>query len=287
MKFISVQARAKINLCLEVLNKRPDGYHDLRTIFQTISLADTLEIHFARARNTRVEIDSAIPNNLVVRAAHAVLDALKLNADVRFKLTKRIPMGAGLGGGSSDAAAVLRALPGLAGKSLEIAQLMEIAAALGSDVPFFLIGGCALGVGRGTELYPLPDPPAGPGLLVTPGIHVSTPDAYGALKRSSATNAIGYSSTQALTLSMASRQDWTVHCVNDFERPVFELHPGLRTIKGKLQRMGARPAMMTGSGSALFGMFANASERDRAAASIPNSIPFSFVRRKTYQGLNK
>jgi len=283
MKSIRVRAPAKINLCLEVLNKRPDGFHDLRTVFQTISLFDTLGIRFIGARRTKIDIDSDIPNNLVVRAAHAVLDALKLNAELRFTLTKRIPMGAGLGGGSSDAAAVLRALPALAGKSLAIEKLMELAAALGSDVPFFLIGGCALGLGRGTELYPLPAPPAGLGLLVTPEIHVSTAAAYGALRRPSGPNATRYSAVQAVTLSLASRQDWSVHCVNDFERVVFEMHPQLGKIKQKLQRLGASPAMMTGSGSALFGIFGSVTDRDRAAASIPNSIPFTFVRRKVYQ----
>src|SRR5882762_355073 len=100
MAFARVRALAKINLCLEVLNKRADGYHDLRTVFQTISLADTLSIEFGRARRTRIEIDSDIPDNLVVRAAHAVIDAVKVSGHVRFKLTKRILMGAGLGGGS-------------------------------------------------------------------------------------------------------------------------------------------------------------------------------------------
>ena len=142
-----VRALAKINLDLRVLGKRPDGYHELRTIFQTISLADTIEIAFTPARRTAVELacDLAIPDNLVARAAHLALDAMGATGRVEMRLTKRIPMGAGLGGGSSDAAAVLLALPVLAGRTLPIARLCDLAQQLGSDVPFFLLGGAAAG----------------------------------------------------------------------------------------------------------------------------------------------
>src|SRR5947207_1094184 len=117
---VDVPSVAKINLDLRVLHKRPDGYHELRTIFQTITLQDRLTIEFEPARRTRVELESSIeiPDNLVVRAAHAVLTHLRMNAYIRFNLRKRIPMGAGLGGGSSNAAAVLIALPALAGKAV-------------------------------------------------------------------------------------------------------------------------------------------------------------------------
>src|SRR5450755_1605852 len=141
----SLRALAKINLDLRVLHPRPDQYHELRTIFQTISLADTIEVEFAPARQTAIQIneDPAIPDNLVVRAANLVLQAMQITARVEFQLRKRIPMGAGLGGGSSDAAAVLLALPVLAGRPLELPRLMQLAAELGSDVPFFLLGGAA------------------------------------------------------------------------------------------------------------------------------------------------
>src|ERR1700694_5379034 len=115
---VRVRAYAKINLALEVLNKRPDGFHNIRTIFQTISLHDSLTIDFRRSRKTAISINSDIPDNLVVRAAHLLLGEMKLHAVIDFHLTKRIPMGAGLGGGSSDAAAVLRALPPLAGREV-------------------------------------------------------------------------------------------------------------------------------------------------------------------------
>ncbi len=156
---VRVPAYAKLNLGLRVLYRRPDGYHEIRTVFQTISLADRLDITFSPARSTRISIEGTpeIPDNLIERAAHLVLEALSIQGDVSFILKKHIPAGAGLGGGSSDAAAVLLALPVLAGKALTWDRLHAIAIQLGSDVPFFLHGGTALGLGRGEELYPLPD----------------------------------------------------------------------------------------------------------------------------------
>ena len=179
-----VRSLAKVNLDLRVLNKRPDGFHELRTIFQTISLTDTIDIEYQRGR-TRIDIHSNlnIPDNLIVHAADSVLRSARTTGRLRFELRKRIPLGGGLGGGSSNAAAVLLALPVLIGKPLPLEKLMEMAAELGSDVPFFLIGGTAVGVGRGTELYPLPDVAARPALVVTPGIHSSTPEAYRTLDR--------------------------------------------------------------------------------------------------------
>ncbi len=181
---LKVRSLAKINLDLRVLNKRSDGFHELRTIFQTVSLADTIEIEYQPGR-TRVDINSNlnIPDNLIVGAAHSVLKATGATGRVGFVLKKRIPLGGGLGGGSSNAAAVLLALPWLLRKWVPFEKLMELAAELGSDVPFFLMGGTAVGLGRGTELYPLPDIQNLPALLISPGIHVSTPDAYLELRR--------------------------------------------------------------------------------------------------------
>src|ERR1039457_2919605 len=176
----SVPAPAKINLDLRVLGKRADGYHELRTIFQTISLRDTLEIAFTPGRKAEIVLqdDPGIPDNLVLRAARLAMETMRAAGRVEMRLIKRIPMGAGLGGGSSDAAAVLLALPVLAGRPLGLDALAGLAARLGSDVPFFLLGGTAVGIGRGTELFPLPDRPAMSGLVVAPAVHVNTAQAY-------------------------------------------------------------------------------------------------------------
>ncbi len=179
----TIKSLAKINLDLRVLNQRPDGFHELRTVFQTISLADTIDIEYEPARRTEISLDDplAIPGNLVVKAAQAVLDALKIHARVHFRLRKQIPMGGGLGGGSSNAGSILLALPVLAGRSLPFGQLAEMGAGLGSDVPFFLTGGTAVGIGRGTEVYEIPDLKPEPILVVSPGLHVATGPAYQAL----------------------------------------------------------------------------------------------------------
>jgi 4-diphosphocytidyl-2-C-methyl-D-erythritol kinase len=244
-----VRAHAKINLSLRVLYKRPDGFHELRTVFQTISLADELEIAFAPAKTTAIEIAGCdIPDNLIERAARRCLDEMRLTGRVEFDLKKRIPMGAGLGGGSSDAAAVLLALPALTGRTIAMERLLAIAASLGSDVPFFLYGGTALGLGKGEELYPLRDIKPRPGILIAPDIHVSTAEAYGGLT-AQLTDA-------APKLAAFQRGCWSeFECVNDFEAPVFERHPRLKALKRKLAGLGAEPVLMTGSGSAIFAFF--------------------------------
>ena len=292
---VNVPSLAKLNLDLRVLSKRTDGFHELRTIFQTISLKDHLGIDFDFAKRTQIAIDSSveIKDNLVVRSAQLVLDHLKVKARVRFSLVKKIPMGAGLGGGSSNAAAVLIALPALAARPLPLAQLLPLAEALGSDVPFFLLGGTALGLGRGTELYPLPDQPAHAAVVVSSGVHVSTAEAYQSLRRHVA-DALT-SPTESLMLREFQTVAWgltrghldQIPLHNDFQEAVFEQHPELARTVRKLQRLSARPALMTGSGSAVFGVFAGAAQASSAALrfSSGSAFPVRFVSRRKYRHL--
>jgi len=282
-----VRALAKINLDLRVLAKRPDGYHELRTIFQTVSLADTLEIAFAPARQTAIELidPAAIADNLVVRAVGMALDAMRLTGRVSMRLRKRIPMGAGLGGGSSDAAAVLLALPVLAGRELSVATLSALGQQLGSDVPFFLLGGTAVGIGRGTEVFPLPDTHPSPGLIVAPGLHVATAGAYRALSPRLT------SESQENKIFSFQTQTWSVvdggAGGNDFEPVVFEQESRLATLKQMLIRAGASPAMLSGSGSALFGLFRDRDGRRRALERFRNekTFPISLVTRARYRAI--
>lgn len=289
-----LRALAKLNLDLRVLAKRPDDYHELRSVFHTISLADTIEIAFTPARRTEISLDGniEIPDNLVVRAARAVLDESRATGRVEFRLRKVVPMGAGLGGGSSDAAAVLLALPVLAGRRVPFDRLISLGAQLGSDVPFFLMGGAAAGIGRGTELYPLPDGPARHGVLIAPDVHVSTAAAYRALgpRLTTESQQNKIVSFQAQVWSMfgvpggaAGRAD----SCNDFETVVFEQFPQLAALKKRLSRLGAKPAMMTGSGSAVFGLFRNREEAGRAVESFRKVrvFPISLVSRARYQSL--
>lgn len=258
---VRVRALAKINLDLRVLNRRPDGFHELRTVFQTISLADTLEIRFrpARASSLAVESEPRIPENLVERAAALLIESAPVRGQVRIRLRKRIPMGAGLGGGSSDAAAVLLALPALAGARLPLERLIELAGSLGSDVPFFLLGGRAVGLGRGSELYPLPEGPAGWAVLLTPKVHIRTTEAYAGLGRALTAEppANMINSFQSWIWGQDTHASGTPipSGCNDFERTVFRRHRPLARLKQRLVAAGAQAALLSGSGSALFGLF--------------------------------
>lgn len=276
LRRVTVAPPAKINLSLRVLDRRADGYHELRTVFQTISLTDRLSIEFRPGRGQRVELESSLDipaqDNLVVRAAQAVMAAAAIRGHVRFRLEKRIPAGGGLGGGSSDAAAVLLALPALAGRRLELDVLTGLAAGLGSDVPFFLLGGTAMGLGRGTEVYPLPDLPRLPGLLVLPAVSLSTAEAYRALDELTPPSATCHTKGfHVLTWCMGhglTPDNWSRLGANDFEPYAFERYPELGRIVRRLRRCGASPAMMSGSGSSLFGLFRNREDAERARASF-------------------
>jgi len=286
-----VRAYAKINLDLHVLNRRPDGYHELRTVYQTISLADDLEISFRPARQSRITVDCGveIPNNLAARAAELALEAMRVRGEVRMRLNKQIPLGAGLGGGSSDAAAVLLALPVLAKRPIELEKMIKLACRLGSDVPFFLLGGTALGVGRGEEVYPLPDLRRAQGLLVAPELHIATAEAYQALGRgltlaapeniiSSFQSCIWH---RSVGTPGAGGAPWGS---NDFEDVVFARHPRLRRLKRTLVRLGAEPAQMTGSGSALYGIFRTKEDLKNAFTRLERErvFPFEFLSRAAY-----
>lgn len=238
---IEVRAHAKINWSLRITGKRDDGFHDLETIFQTIALYDTLIFHDSDEL-TLICDDPSIPTdetNLVLRAARA------LGKTAAIELRKRIPAGGGLGGGSSDAAATLRALGG------DRDDLAQLALSLGSDVPFFLSDGTAYATGRGEILTPLP-PIHASLLLVLPEERVLTRDAFARITR--------YSSA----LGIDAYRDFA-NFTNDFEEPVFAQLPQLRAYKQRLYDAGATWAGMSGSGSTIAGAFVDDAARDAAA----------------------
>ena len=295
----SLPSLAKINLDLRVLHKNPHGFHEMRTVFHTISLADRLDVEFEASPRTQIGIEdsAAIPDNLVVRAARSVLGALRTTARIRFRLTKKIPMGGGLGGGSSNAAAVLLALPVLAGRALPLEKLLELAADLGSDVPFFLLGGAVVGIGRGTEIYPLADLDDEPLLLIAPGVHVATGPAYQALNRTAdpgkwSSGIRSFEKTCWTFERSGSAAEGIQVSANDFEASVFRQHPNLRKLKAKLSVLSAG-ARMTGSGSAIFGLFHSLEERRHAEKELRDDPLFrncrffraELVRRSKYQRL--
>jgi 4-diphosphocytidyl-2-C-methyl-D-erythritol kinase len=246
-----VNAYAKINWSLRITGKRADGFHDLETLFQTISLHDTLTFEDSDHLSLTCD-DPSIPvdeTNLVIRAAGNAMFAISLH--------KEIPAGGGLGGGSSDAAATLIALGN---------PSPEIALSLGSDVPFFLTGGTAYATGRGEILTPLPRIAGIPLLLLIPDERVSTARAFGMLRTFSP--ALGIERYRAMI-----EDDLLSHAaelVNDFEEPVFDMLPKLATLKKQLYEEGAAWAAMSGSGSTIVGTFRNASDRDAAREHFAN-----------------
>ncbi|WP_051670849.1 4-(cytidine 5'-diphospho)-2-C-methyl-D-erythritol kinase [Bryobacter aggregatus] len=275
-----VPAFAKINLGLKVVHKRDDGFHEIATLFQSISLSDDLTIEAALAPTTNISVCCDVPipgreeDNLAYRAALLVLEQFGLRAQISIHIAKRIPMGGGLGGGSTDAAAVLLALPALLGVH---GDLSAAAAALGSDVPFFLQGGTCEASGRGEILTALPDPPPSYGVLIAPGLHVSTPDAYRSLQRPRADELTqGQRDAimvrfRALVRSVHLSQPpavWASDCENDFEPVAFTQHAQLEKLLEAISATGAQPARMSGSGSTLFGLYATAEAAAAAEAQL-------------------
>ena len=285
-KSVRLKAFAKVNLCLQVLGKQPDGYHELRTVFQAISLHDSLELQWSSRNEISLEIaGSELPadsTNLVWRAIDALRRELRMKEGVHARLTKRIPVARGLGGGSSDAAAALAGVQLLTRRELPLARLLEIGSSLGADVPFFLFGGRALGVNRGDEIYPLPDLPGRTILVVSPAnIAVSTRDAYSWVDERLTTSRSAPKMWSFCALCW-SRQD---SVSNDFEAAVFGRHPRLSEIKRRLLQGGAAEAALAGSGSAVFGIFRNPAQARRAVRAFPEDQVFvtRTLSRKAYQ----
>lgn len=252
---VRVRASAKINVTLRVLGIRPDGYHELRTVFQSLALHDQLTVEPTSGGFEIACDDPTCPtdrSNLVWRAADAVWHAAGRRGPVsglRVSIRKRIPMQAGLGGGSSDAAATLRVCTALWCPRLDVSELERLGGALGADVPFFLHGGTALGVERGDRLFPLADRPRAWVVLARPDAGVSTADAYR-----------WFDQRQVKAGHRTGRRDARGPYGdggNDLQGPVEDHHPIIRRLVRDLSRHGAQWAAMSGSGSVCFGLFSS------------------------------
>jgi 4-diphosphocytidyl-2-C-methyl-D-erythritol kinase len=273
---IRIRSFAKVNLALAVLGKRGDGFHEIRTVFQTIDLHDQLEIRPSPRLELRCEGLDAIPveHNTVWRAASALASAASPPTGAELVLKKHIPAGAGLGGGSSNAAAALLGLCRFWRLEISPAALRPLASAIGSDVPFFLEGGTALGIGRGEEIYPLPEIRPAHLVLVYPGIHISTATAYQSLS-------LGLTSLQAAhkIQSFCSRlQEGSgvpTEIFNDFETSILPAYPAVREAQDFLKARGATAVMLSGSGSSVFGFF---SDEESALAASRGSNQREFWR---------
>ena len=259
----TVTAPAKVNFRLDVLKKRADGYHELRMIMQRINLCDEIDIAVSPGSGIRLSCEGSpyIPSdssNIVWRAADAILKESRRDAAVRIHLRKRIPVAAGLGGGSSDAASVLLGLNSLLGTQLPDEQLRRIALTLGADVPFFISGEPAFAEGVGEILTPLEAIPKLWLLLVNPGIHIPTPWAYKNLDLTTEKVAA------KLPFLYKSAADVCAILANDLEPVAIRRHPVINDVKEMLVANGALGSLMSGSGSSVFGIFEDEAAAKRA-----------------------
>ena len=271
MRSVSLPSFAKINLDLRLLGTRPDGYHNLRTVFQSLTLFDNVTVSTRRGPFAVTCDEPDIPTdrrNLVWKAAsllHRVATGKSsVPRDIVIDLRKRVPPQAGLGGGSSNAAMTLLALNKLWKLELDLPTLTRIGARLGADVPYFLVGGTSLGLGRGDDIYPLADMPPVHVVILRPGFGVATADAYKWFDEE----------TRRTTREPAPRvlptgwPAWAATLRNDLEAPVVRHHPAIGRIRQSLLDSGATFAAMSGSGSAVFGLF----ERSDAARRTANDL---------------
>lgn len=273
---VTRRAPAKVNLFLRVLARETSGYHGVETLFCRLALADDLVAERGDGGSVTIEVDGpdlGLPNdNLAVRAANLVLAATGRRFGVRLRLTKRIPVGAGLGGGSSDGAAALLAVNQLAGNALPRSELFHLASRLGADVPFLLSEqSLALGWGHGDRLIALPALPPAPVLLVSPPVAISTSEAYGWVD--AAREHAGPRGALCLDLPAVARwSDVARMAGNDFESPVFAREPGIRAAFEAVARTGPLLCRMSGSGSTVFGIYRSAGDREEARLALGRKL---------------
>ena len=275
VSMISVKeyAYAKINLYLDVLSKRDDGFHEVKTVMHTVSLCDDVTVSVKPSSRPSVKLTvighSKLPTdsrNLAVKAAELFLESTLKNAEVNIRLIKRIPVSAGLAGGSTDAAAVLRALNKAFKRPLTDKRLLELAAELGSDVPYCLVGGTALCYGRGERVERLLGCLHLYTVVAVSGEHVSTPTAYAELDRlysdfTCERDGEHTSSLDAILSAISSADKAEIKLYNIFENAILSIYNGAEMIKKRMIELGADHALMSGSGPSVYGIF-----RDRASA---------------------
>ncbi len=266
---------AKINLCLHILGRREDGFHEIVTIMQTISLADRLR--FERSSDLTLQCigNTDLPagrDNLIIRAAEKLRQRFNISDGASITLTKQIPVGGGLGGGSSNAAAAIIGLVRLWEIKAGFEELAEIAASLGSDVPFFLYGGTALAHGKGTDIIPAEDANILPMLVITPDVSVPTAKAYSLLKSENLT--IGHPNRILPVCRRALELDtFPVSAMrNDFEAVIYPAFPEILKVRSFLLNCGATHAVLSGSGASVFGIFDNEETRQAALKALDKQV---------------
>lgn len=281
---------AKINLYLRILGKRDDNFHELCTVFQTVSLCDFLT--FEPADEIVLTCDAAeIPldeTNLITKAARLLQQKFDVKNGAKINLEKHIPAPGGLGGGSSNAAVTLLGLSKLWNLRVNFNEIREIGATLGADVPFFFYGGTALGSGRGTEILPLADFTAKHLLIVAPNVTVSTEEAFARLNAPNLTNSGSKSILKICRNEAETAYLQQSKLKNDFEKTIFEAEPEIAQAKAELLELGATGALMSGSGASVFAIFDTNEQRQNALSELRSArdwriFPAETVSRAQYQ----
>jgi 4-diphosphocytidyl-2-C-methyl-D-erythritol kinase len=284
MQKLTAQTPAKINWFLNIIGTRDDGYHAIESLMQCVSLYDTIEFQHASDISVETELDVPLSDNLVYRAASLLKHHASYRSGAEIRLKKEIPVGAGLGGGSSDAACTLSSLNRLWGLGLDQKDLRALASQIGSDVPFFLNGPSAFVEGRGERITPLALRSSLTLLLVKPPQSVSTAWAYASFDKGEGNHALSETDISPGTSELTKKHvDIKLFCqalegkdfaflerliVNDLEALVCERYPAVREIRHRLKAMGATAASMSGSGSAVFGVFADRGSAEKAAGAM-------------------
>lgn len=278
VKQITVTAPAKINLTLDVLGKRADGYHDIESVMHQVSLCDQVTVATIPEGIEVYSNNGELPGgegNLAYRAAMAVVSRFRLKTGFRIFLEKNIPLSAGLAGGSTNAAAVIKAINQLMGLSISFPEMLELGQSVGSDVPFCLVGGTALARGRGELLTSINSRACLYLVLVNPGFQVSTAQVYNLIDRETSIDRPD-SSKMAEAMADGEFNGVVSELGNVMEKVTFKLHPGLEGIKDGLLRAGAAGALMSGSGPTVFGVFSEPDKARQAFHSMKKIYPYTF-----------
>lgn len=270
-----IKSFAKINLGLEVIGKRGDGYHEVRTLLQTVNFYDVLEFRSAPDASVTLEGDDQMlswgEDNLIFRAALLLKKNFRVSKGVEIHATKTIPPGKGLGGGSSNAAMTLCALNKHWGLGLGKKVLMDFGKELGADVPFFLEGGLCLGTGRGDDIVPVTDLDSASCVLVFPEFSISTASIYGQFQLSLTSHSKG----SKIIKFLDSRELGSLE--NELEETVFRPHPQLKVIRNLFRDHGAELSLVSGTGSAVFGLFSEREKAEKVLEELEKSYPSFLV----------
>ena len=276
MTELTVKAYAKINLTLEIIQRLPSGYHEIKSVMQQTALCDTIAINEAHAGISITCANRTVPlnaRNSIWKAAALLKERCAVDRGVKFNLVKRIPIGGGMGGGSANAAATLMGLNKFWQLGLSQAELFEISQEIGMDVAFCILGKTALATGRGEIVEPLPSSPKLPLIIVNPGVFVSTRTAYEGLK----VDELTFVDKSAQMIAAIERRDFdgvVVSLHNDFESTVLDEYPVIGAVKRDLVEAGAEAALLSGSGASVFGIARSAAQAHAIAETLKPRYPF-------------